>query len=345
MPAMFFRRQSRHRVQDCDRVQQFRGRVDFMRQQTITVLGTLLLLCWSGNGSNADEPVANQQIRGAYGGSEIVITTTRRLAGAIDSLKWNGVEFIDSHDHGRQLQSACSFDASAGGQFVAECFNPTEAGCRNDRDGDTSTSRLLRMQAQGAALDSTVQMAFWLAPGQQSGGRDAINRSRLSEHRVRKQIHIGYRQFPNVIDYRVTFSVPDTERHTYAQFEALTGYMPSQFSRFETIHPDDGVLQAIDDGPGEQSLPLIFSTEDGAHAMGIWSPDQPSSGYRHAGYGRFRFAAAGVVKWNCVFRVRNPDGVRSGDYSFQQFVIVGDRAAVRDTMTALAADVQKTPAE
>lgn len=317
-----------------------------MSRRTATVPGVILLLsiCWSG--SSADEPAgaaADQQIRGAYAGSEIVITTTKRLAGAIHSLEWNGVEFIDSFDHGRQLQSACSFDASAGGRFVAECFNPTEAGCRNDRDGDASTSRLLRMQVHGAALDSTVQMAFWLAPGQQSGGRDAINRTRLSDHRVRKQVQIGYRRFPNVIDYRVTFTVPDSERHTYAQFESLTGYMPWRFSRFETIDLTNGTLQAIDDGPGEQALPLIFSTANGEHAMGIWSPDQPSPGYQHAGYGRFRFEAARVVKWNCVFRVRDPAGVRSGDYGFRQFVIIGDRAAVRETMTALAADVLRNP--
>ena len=45
-------------------------------------------------------------IRAPAGNSEIVITTTSRLAGAIHSLRWNGKEFIDSFDHGRQLQSA-----------------------------------------------------------------------------------------------------------------------------------------------------------------------------------------------------------------------------------------------
>ncbi|SVC63015.1 uncharacterized protein METZ01_LOCUS315869, partial [marine metagenome] len=49
------------------------------------------------------------QIRAKSGSSEIVITTTSRLAGAIHSLTWNGREFIDSADHGRQLQSAANF--------------------------------------------------------------------------------------------------------------------------------------------------------------------------------------------------------------------------------------------
>src|SRR5437879_419530 len=76
----------------------------------------------------ADKELASGEavIRGKAGASEIVITTTARLAGAIHSLTWNGREFIDSTDHGRQLQSAASFDCA--GDFIPETFNPTEAG-------------------------------------------------------------------------------------------------------------------------------------------------------------------------------------------------------------------------
>src|SRR5205814_1017813 len=40
----------------------------------------------------------NAQVRGKFKDSEIVITTTQRLAGAIHSLTWNGQEFINSVD-------------------------------------------------------------------------------------------------------------------------------------------------------------------------------------------------------------------------------------------------------
>ena len=88
-------------------------------------------------------------IRAPSGGSEIVITTTSRLAGAIHSLTWNGREFIDSHDHGRQLQSASNLDLE--GPFHVETFNPTEAGSRADGAGPTSTSRLLWLSAAAPA--------------------------------------------------------------------------------------------------------------------------------------------------------------------------------------------------
>ena len=84
--------------------------------------------------SSLDAAVSgNAQIRAKAGPSEIVITTTSRLAGAIHSLTWNGREFIDSADHGRQLQSASNFDA--GSRFIPETFNPTEAGSRFDGAG------------------------------------------------------------------------------------------------------------------------------------------------------------------------------------------------------------------
>ena len=57
--------------------------------------------------------------------------------------------------------------------------------------------------------------------------------------------------------------------------------------------------------------------------MGVYSPDQPSKGYEGAGYGRWNFAAQRVVKWNCVFRVRDENGLTADDYSFRTFVVVG----------------------
>ena len=280
-------------------------------------------------------PDGDAIIRGKAGHSEIVITTTNRLAGAIHSLTWNGREFIDSFDHGRQLQSAASFDCGRPGAFWAECFNPTEAGSRSDGTGATSTSRLLRLQARGNELHTTTRMAYWLAPGQKSADRLALNTNILSDHQISKQVRIGYQDLDQVLDYRVTFTIPKGERHNYAQFEALTGYMPAEFEQFWKLNPQTGPLQPLDDGPGEQKDPVILSTKDGAYALGVFSPDQPSPGFEQAGYGRFRFPAAKVVKWNCVFRVRNPEGVAAGDYSFQMFVAIGTLDDVKQDLLTL----------
>jgi hypothetical protein len=306
------------------------------------VIGAAIVAGWV---ALADEPrpapSGNSSIRGKAGTSEIVITTTDRLAGAIHSLTWGGKEFIDSHDHGRQLQSAASFDCAAAGEFWAERYNPTEAGSRADGTGEKSSSKLLELWAKGSELKTTTQMAFWLAPGEKSFGRPALNDKVLSDHRVSKRVRIGYKKLANVIEYEVAFTIPKGERHTYAQFEALTGYMPPEFGRFWTFRPETSKLEELDDGPGEQEFPVVFATEDKAHAMGVFSPDQPSPKHEKAGYGRFRFKAEKVIKWNCVFRVRNDKGIAADEYRFRVFVAVGTLEDVRRSLAALIEEFAK----
>jgi hypothetical protein len=273
-------------------------------------------------------------IRAPYAGSEIVITTTARLAGAIDSLTWKGREFIDSFDHGRQLQSASNLDL--GTPITAETFNPTEAGSRRDGAGPTSSSRLLHLLTAGNALQTTTQMAFWLPPGEKSGANPAKNTTELSDHLLTKRVRIGARDLPNVISYDVTFGVPIGERHTHAVFEALTGYMPPEFSRFLQFNPQTGELEPLGDGPGEIPRPIVFTVPEETHAMGIYAPPQAAPKMTGPTYGRFRFVPQKVVKWNCVFRLTDRDGIAAGDYRFRMFVVVGDLASVTATMRTLS---------
>jgi hypothetical protein len=276
----------------------------------------------------------NSKIVAPLDDSEIVIRTTSRLAGAIDSLSWNGQEFINSADHGRQLQSASNLDF--GSKMTPESFNPTEAGSRLDGAGATSTSRLLHLIADGNRLQTTNQMAFWLAPGQKSGGIHlAKNQRKLSNHLLTKRVQIGWKNLPNVISYDVTFGLPLNERHTYAQFEVVTGYMPSKFEAFLKFNPNSGEFESLTDGPGEQKWPVALSTADGRFAMGIYTPNRPGKNWTGPGYGRFRFPPQKVVKWNCVFRYRVAEGVQPGDHSFRTFVIVGTREMVRSAMQRL----------
>jgi hypothetical protein len=271
-------------------------------------------------------------IRAKAGGSEIVITTTARVAGAIHSLTWDGVEFVDSLDHGRQIQSASNFDA--GQPFVPEVFNPTEAGSMADGTGPRSTSRLLELSARENQLVTLSRMAFWLKPGEKSQGNPARNAGALSDHYLAKRVTVGHKDVPHAIEYRVTFLVPGGEKHTYAQFEAVTGYMPPAFGTFFRFDPTTATLQPLSDGPGEQPDPVVLSTADGRHAMGVYSPDQPSKGYETAGYGRFRFKAEKVVKWNCVFRTKSQLPIPGGEHQFRCFLVVGTS---KDCESALAA--------
>ena len=44
------------------------------------------------------------------------------------------------------------------------------------------------------------------------------------------------------------------------------------------------------------------------------------------------------MKWNCVYRIREPKGVPPGDYPFHLFVVVGSLDDVKQTLLKLHAE-------
>ena len=278
----------------------------------------------------AQAPVVSgdAELSGTIGGKPLVIRTTSRLAGAIDSVKWAGVEFIDSHDHGRQLQSALNADVDS--VFHVECYNPTEAGSVVDALGPKSTSRLEFLSVKDGVLSTRSRMAYWLAPGMKSHGQLAQNRELLSNHVLTKQVRIGRPGMDHVLDYKVTFTIASDRPHKFLQFEALTGYMPWSFSEELRFDAKTESLVPLPRQDGEQRDPVVLSTPSGSHAMGVFSPASAP------GYGCFRFEGRDqVMKWNCVFRLRQADPIKPGDYSFPLYVVIGTREDCRRTLAAL----------
>ncbi len=270
-------------------------------------------------------PSGDASISNIAGPSNIVISTTQRLAGAIGSLTWNGKEFIDSYDHGRELQSATSFDG------YGECFNPTEAGSSQDGTGNISTSFLQYLNASSNYLETQTLPAFWTQPGYTAPGcGSAVNTTQRSSHYFHKKVTIGMPGMAHVIEYKTEFDIPSNESYTSGTFEVVTGYMPTEFSVFWNYNPATQQLTSLSDGPGEQQIPIIFSTTDNNYAMGIYSPDLPQSTFPSAGYGRFRFSDC--TKWNCVFR-ESP--VPSGTYKYRSYVMVGSLNNVETSMIQL----------
>jgi hypothetical protein len=70
--------------------------------------------------------------------------------------------------------------------------------------------------------------------------------------------------------------------------------------------------------------------------MGVVSPDPGP------GYGRFKFSAEKVVKWNCVFRVTKNEGIPPGDYRYRAYLPVGTLEEVTASMRRLQ-EILATP--
>lgn len=299
----------------------------------------VFLMLWAGAIFGQVVVSGDATLQAKIGTDEIAITTTSRLAGAIHSLRFRGMEYIDSFDHGRQLQSASNLNC--GKKFIPEVFNPTEAGSEADGRGPVSSSKLLELRVADGEIRTLSQMAFWIRPGEKTQGNPAYNTTILSNHFLRKQVRIGYEDLPRVLDYRVTFTLPGDEKHSYAQFEALTGYMPGSFQRFLRWDPEMKKLVPLEKKMGEQPFPVVLATEDGRHAMGVYSPARFQVACRGPGYGRFDFPTDKVVKWNCVFRLEDRKGVPPGDYSFRMVVPFGTVSEVEGTLRILHDRLEK----
>jgi hypothetical protein len=85
----------------------------------------------------------------------LAVTVSQRDAGAVCSLVYDGQEFVNDHDHGRQLQVAWFYND------LDEAYNPTEAGSDKDGVGPRSTSQLVTVQANGNSLQTVNHPAHW----------------------------------------------------------------------------------------------------------------------------------------------------------------------------------------
>jgi hypothetical protein len=309
----------------------------------------LLVLCLSislpalggetekGRSKDWSEEVNAEEIRIAapFAGSEITVGISRRTAAAIDSLTWRGKEFVNAHDHGREIQSAVSLDG------YGECYNPTEAGSNRDGVGRESSSKPLSVKAGRNWLETRSTMAFWLQPGERTGSCPkglASYTSSLSDIELIKRVALGVNGVPNAIEYRASFRVATV--HASATFEAVTAYLKHEFSKFWTVDARSGRLLPLSDGPAEQSSPIVFSTPDEAYALGIWSPSLPQPEFPNIGYGRWRFDRRqednATVKLNCVFREGR---IMPGNYTHTCYLLVGSLKDVQEGIKALAASV------
>ena len=304
-----------------------------------TRLSFLILYCAAFTGCAGTETfrkVSSSQgdstIQAVALGRPLVIRTTARLAGAIGSLTWNGKEFINQDDHGRELQSASSFDG------FGECFNPTEAGSSADGTGPTSSSRLLQISATQNQLSTSTQMAFWTRPDQSypngCGGNPKVkvaqNRTVLSNHTLFKNVKIGFMGISNVIEHEITFRVP--EHHQSASIEALTGYLGKEFRNFLTYDPLAGTITRASTGPAEDPRLTIFSTIDNQYAMGVFAANSLQADDTKVVYARYSFLSHNTMKWSAVFRRGDTP---PKDYSYRVYVVVGSVTQVAQGLSAL----------
>ncbi|QSQ26728.1 hypothetical protein JY651_18145 [Pyxidicoccus parkwayensis] len=259
----------------------------------------------------------------------IRISASARTAGAIDSLMWNGREFINSWDHGRQLQMAVIANN------WGECYNPTQAGSSNDGLSSGTTSILEGTYSEPSRLAFQTRPAFWLAAGQahpfpSPNCTRAINTTNVSNYVMNTDIRVGFMGIRHAIEFNMAVQVP--ESINAFQLEGPTGYLSGEFSSFHAMDFATGTLVPLSQANEELTRPVVLSVPDGSAAMGVWSPELP--GPNASQYAKFAFIDSGnpansTTKWSAVFR---RGALAPGGYGFRSFIFVGTRENVRVAM-------------
>jgi hypothetical protein len=278
----------------------------------------------------------------------IVVTASSRFGGAIDSINWKNLEFINSSDHGRCLQSASQFYDYAN-SWSPECYNPTEAGSNADGSGSCSHSQINAMSASANVLHTQCNMAFYCAPGSSSPGcASAVNTVATSSHLLEKTVTVGISaaiyNSQNIIQYDVTYTIPSTETHlAKGTFEIIAAYING--GNFTTVRlydqPSQGLAQvSIPTNFTTTPKPVIISTEDNQWAIGIYSPivtqNQSTSlgGYDYSGSPN-DYIKTGLVKYL--------DNIIAGNqYTFRFYLIIGTLTDVQTSLIELIAAFPNT---
>lgn len=258
---------------------------------------------------------ADAAIYGSAAGGDIVLTASGdRFAGAISSLTYRGVQYIDIADHGRQMQSAIQVEN------WGECYNPNEAGSYNDGTDLDSGSVLISLSSVNNVLRSRTRPAYWLAAGQHviSGTvcnpnlpppkntiAVAQNPTNLSDFYVERDSQfLGY-PIPNVINVNVRWTIPRS--FSASNTEASTAYLPASFDTFLTYDRASRTLTKVvatasDLASQHTNLPVIVSRANGLHSMGAFSPElMTNPGHGYMAYFKFSSGSKPSSKWSCVF--------------------------------------------
>lgn len=287
----------------------------------------------------------------------ITVSTAARFAGAVSSLRWRDMEFVDVQDHGREIQTAWQ------GNDAGECYNPTEAGSEHDGNKLSTTSQILSVTASETSIEVVSHPAFWLRPGEKSPycrftgqpwqDGEAVNRRTISAATLKKTVTLGYQGLPNVVVYEseITFAASDLAEFPlqYLMLENPAAYLRHRFNHVRRYDLGSGELT----GPRPSSIhfseyaptAVVAGTADGKYAVGLYSPDIPRAGF--VGAEQQKYTGYGFTDWGPVVSiearlpVRPPAGkdFTTGTYKFRTFLAIGAVEEVAATLRQLAAKV------
>ncbi|XP_070188447.1 uncharacterized protein [Littorina saxatilis] len=269
----------------------------------------------------------------------IFLGAAARMGASVVSLVWNNYEFINSWDHGRELQMAMNFLPHGG------CYNPTEAGGQADSQKSITKTHIQSVHASGNTLTTKVLPAFWFRAAHPvtgdgrrcHNGKSAMNTVDTYRYPFSKKVTL---ECPGVtqpcLHFWSSFTIAgDIPSWTTLQMEAPTGYLTGDFTVFRSYDHSSGHLVAYN-----HVKPMVVSTPDDRYAMGIFSsPKQDTDQYMYYGKfqfpNRFKYVGAATNKWNVVFRKHTLPANSTHVFNYDTYMCVGSVHDVTACMKSL----------
>lgn len=207
-------------------------------------------------------------------GAQVRVTANLAAGGAISELVWNGKQFVNAYDYGREIQVAVNFRTDG-------TDNPTEGGdqwgCPGFKPaGWAHGSPLLSYNRAGPALQTLTSPLQW-RPQYWGGGEHNPVRWLGT---IGKLVTLDFLGRPNVMQWNTTITLPSLKN--YADLEIATAYLNSEFSSMylydaasDTLNPRSVAVNACN----VDSLfagAAVLATSDSQYALGIYRSSTPT---------------------------------------------------------------------
>lgn len=232
----------------------------------------------------------HQTLTKTISGSTFELEVEGWLAGGVQRMTWNGVNYINAADHGQGFQWAYNIIPTDlypmnGGNFTTLSgllFAPVEQG--NITDGSnanvcSSDQYEAWLRNDGLAIITTVNPANWGDPTDTIAPTPRSIR-RLSGYTTRAERIIGYDGNDHIIQSLSTVIIPDEDWSGYPQglFCDLTAYgVGATFTVCKSVNLDTGVATDVtppSDGTitHSQTAPRMWCNADSSHCFAVYSP-------------------------------------------------------------------------
>jgi hypothetical protein len=266
----------------------------------------------------------------------VTIQSNKVAGGAIWTWTWNGKEFVNDWDHGRQIQSALTW------YDLGKKWNPTEAG---DTYGNNPVARRhgspwAIFQNNSSAQQQTQSVPLEWLPWQVSGGGDDCVVAYMSM-RLGKQIDLNFNGMGPVVKYQ-TQIYTDVATSGATTVEAPTGYLNYEFHRYWSYDATSTTLKEttnMDFTPASGYGGVIISDSTTNYAMGCYGA-LTSQGGSFTKFQLMSFPGGGgtgqydqaTSKWNAVW---TGTPLPAGWSYFNAWVMTGTTEQVRQYMRTL----------